>query len=315
VPDSNYHFPAHFFQSAEIRFRGADHGKALGLAFLATHYVVERHREALLWSFIMARSDRDSSQTLSVSERRELLANIGFTIKQSNDSLFIVPEPRRRLNDEVNHALTKVGLIPPLVTDYSFTSHEGGFPYIWLNGRSVLGQGGRYVVVKPISQQAPNRGWPLFRSSDVNQSRVACTLDVLDCFGDDFMSEDDTIGPAEDIFKRVAFEKPQCGDCIIMGLLGASGTAGFSGFLPAPKLSSSIYSEERVTLSMSKNWRSARYDMIGGRARAVSLLQRYSYVIGQLPLFTSICLALTVYQVTPRQISSPSGCRHYSRSG
>jgi hypothetical protein len=93
------------------------------------------------------------------------------------------------------------------------------------------------------------------------------------------MSEDDTICPVEDIFKRVAFEKPKCGDCIIMSLLGASGMVGFSAFLPEP--SSNIYSEEQVALSMSKNWRSARYDMFGGRARAVSLLQRYSYAIGQ----------------------------------
>jgi len=35
-------------------------------------------------------------------------------------------------------------------------------------------------------------------------------------------------------------------------------------------------------LSMSKNWTHAEYDTHGGRARAVSLLQRYSYVLGQI---------------------------------
>jgi hypothetical protein len=66
-----------------------------------------------------------------------------------------------------------------------------------------------------------------------------------------------------------------------MSLLGASGMIGFSAFLP--ESSPNVASGGIVALSMSRSWMNASYDAHGGRIRAVSLLQRYSYVIGQLP--------------------------------
>lgn len=255
------------------------------MAFLVTHFVVERHREALLWSFVVARSDRDNSRTLDWAERHNLLSDIGYSVVEHSTETptLIIPQPLRQFKTGVEDILTQAGLAPPNATHYSFTSHQGGYAYTQLKGRPVLNEGGHYVLVKDVNP--PNNGWPQFQSRDAQEKpdSAACTLDVLDCFGDRFMADSGDIIFAQDTLKRVAFEKPHCGDCIITSLLIASGEAGFSAFLPPPSRKGK--EAERVALSMSKEWTDAHYDTLGGRKRAVSLLQRYSYVIGQLILF------------------------------
>jgi hypothetical protein len=250
------------------------------LAFFASNYVIERHREALLWSFLIARSDRDSSGTYSAAERRILLTEIGFIGNQSDGSPLVVPEPIRQLKNEVAKTLSMAGFGAPLSTHYSFTSHESGYAYNWLKGRPVRTQSGSYVIVNKMRPPPANHGWPHYRPGDNKDNQIACTLDLFDCFGADFMAEGGDIVSVQDTFKRLSFEKPMCGDCIISSLLGASGRTGVSAFLPPPSLSPQR--SNRVALSMSKNWTHAEYDTHGGRARAVSLLQRYSYVLGQI---------------------------------
>jgi len=246
------------------------------LAFFASNYVIERHREALLWSFLVARSDRDDSGTYSTAERRTLLTEIGFIRKHSDSPILVVPEPIRLPNDGVEDALTKAGLGVPLSTRYSFTSHEGGYAYTGLNAKPVLRQAkSSDVPKKPLE----NNGWPHYRPGDNKNNQVACTLNLFDCFGDAFMAEEGDAVSVQDVFKRVSFEQPLCGDCIISSLLGASGQNGLSAFLPLP--TPSTQSSVRVALSMSKNWRDAEYDTSGGRTRAISLLRRYSYVLGR----------------------------------
>lgn len=268
-------------ESAEVRFRGAGHGTALGLAFFTSNYVIERHREALLWSFLIARSDHDNSGSYSIAERRALLAEIGFSEQQSGGSLLVVQEPIRLPNDEVEGTLIKAGLSAPFSTHYSFTSHESGYAYNWLKGRPILGQSGSYVLINKMHPPPANNGWPHYRPGDNKDNQIACTLDPFDCFGEEFMADEGDKVSVQEIFKRISFEKPHCGDCIISSLLGASGRRGLSAFLPQP--SSNPHPSERVALSMSKKWTDAEYDTRGGRARAISLLQRYSYVLGDSP--------------------------------
>lgn len=271
-------------KSAEIRFRGAGYGKALSLTFLAVHFTIERHREALLWSFIVARSDRDHSGTLSPTERNIMIAEIGYKLDQTTDTRHIVPHPQRRPHQAFNSALEKAGLTPSLATNYTFISSEGAYAYVWLNGRPRLTKSGKYVLYDSNTRNTPpSDRWPRYSENNFGDVKdVACTMDILDCFGSEFLHGDGTL-PIEDTFKRVAFDKPRCGDCIIISLLRSSGEAGFSAFLPDSPHEDSW--SGITALSMSKGWKEARYDTLGGRARAVSLVQRYSYVIGQL-IFT-----------------------------
>lgn len=98
---------------------------------------------------------------------------------------------------------------------------------------------------------------------------------------------------ADSVFKRVAFEQPQCGDCLIMGLLGISGLSGLEAFLPSPKDDTygAVMSEAPLTdtpvLPLTKSWRDADYSMrknvpsdMTVRSFATRLLLRYSYVMG-----------------------------------
>jgi hypothetical protein len=205
-----------------------------------------------------------------------LLTEIGFVDAQSDGPVLVVPEPVRLPNDGVEDALAKAGLGVPLSTRYSFTSHESGYAYTGLNARPVLRQAASSNVAK---KKPENNGWPHYRPGDHKTSQIACTLNLFDCFGDAFMAKEGDAVSVQEVFKRVSFEQPLCGDCIISSLLGASGQNGLSAFLPLP--TPSTQSSVRVALSMSKNWKDAEYDTSGGRTRAVSLLRRYSYVLGQ----------------------------------
>ena len=70
----------------------------LELPFLATHYMVERHHEALFWSFVVAWSDRDHSGTVSYAEREALLSEIGYMHNYSTETpIHIVLMPKRGL--------------------------------------------------------------------------------------------------------------------------------------------------------------------------------------------------------------------------
>lgn len=121
--------------------------------------------------------------------------------------------------------------------------------------------------------------WPQYAGSVVeSETPVACTMKILDCFGADFVANDSDSISVENTLKRIAFEKPQCGDCIIQSLLGTSGKIGFLSFLPPPSSSDGFTGP--VALDISNNWADGRYDGMGGRTRAISLLQRYSYSLG-----------------------------------
>jgi len=67
----------------------------------------------------------------------------------------------------------------------------------------------------------------------------ACTFAIQECFGDIFLdhSGDDGISGQIDafaVFRRAAFARPECGDCLIVAGLRNSGSAGLSAFLPPP---------------------------------------------------------------------------------
>jgi len=94
----------------------------------------------------------------------------------------------------------------------------------------------------------------------------------------------------EATMKRVAFEKPQCGDCVIFRVMGLSGERGLSAFLPpADEEADAAWEEkvasgeERVALSFSPRWETATFPNVGGRARALQLIQRYTYTLGDAP--------------------------------
>lgn len=194
---------------------------------------------------------------LDVQSRHGLLSELGYMGSREGDRLIRVREPVRQPSREPSQALLSVGLPELMVTKYSFTSHESGYAYAWLEGRAPLPLPASQLRTKRLTNKIPepiSEGWPNYRPGKKGKGKdiVGCVIDLTQCFGDDFMDFSqyengkghEVRVNAQDILKRVAFEYPQCGDCVITSLLGRSGGSGFDAFLPETIVSDSDWRSE-----------------------------------------------------------------------
>ncbi|RYP89239.1 hypothetical protein DL769_000144 [Monosporascus sp. CRB-8-3] len=199
-------FPRPAAQGACDRFRGESHHYQIYPWYAGFHYTIERFREALLWSFVITRSDTNGDGYLDWMERRMILDAVepGWQLLSSSDS----SEPakrnanRDRMYYRLPQMLEKAGLEPPIVNvDVLWTSVDG--PETIRNIKCH-----DFSVDKCF---ADSFGSPL--SDDASQNT-------------DFM--------ASNVFSRLASQHPECGDCLIKFVL-ASATRGLEPLLP-PKL-------------------------------------------------------------------------------
>lgn len=98
-------------RTSEHRFRGL--GQDVVAVYLASHMVVERHREALLWSFLVARGDADGDGWLDLEEMDKLLDVI--TEGRVDQHVVKVPTPKRTtlVGSHAIDILDRVGFPPP----------------------------------------------------------------------------------------------------------------------------------------------------------------------------------------------------------
>ncbi|KAJ7454666.1 hypothetical protein FB451DRAFT_1278896 [Mycena latifolia] len=215
-------------KTAETRFRGQ--GSQVNLVFLTTWYTIEKHRESLLYSFLMLRADADADGVFSPAERKTLTAGlerkIPIAMREGGSAHWV----------ELN--LQRAGVGAPKETKYDWLSSDG------------------YPVTHTV------------RSG----SAAHCTMDVDACFAP---------GTALDVFRRVAFEKPECGDCLIAHLINRSGAVGLAAFLPPPGAPSA---PPPPTPPLAKRWQDVTFSAGMGREFAVNSIQRYTYVIGSSPI-------------------------------
>jgi hypothetical protein len=138
-----------------------------------------------------------------------------------------------------------------------------------------------------------------------------CTIDWNVCF-------DSKLTSASDIFKRIAFEHPRCGDCgkiyycrphsilltlviVLKALVRASGDLGLSALLPSsdrlyrPQTQSSPIADIPPHLPLSSEWQHVDFSLaavfasgfwtsengINLREWVQRMLERYRYVIGK----------------------------------
>ncbi|BGP29032.1 hypothetical protein JCM10296v2_000768 [Rhodotorula toruloides] len=267
--------------------------------FLATMYIIERHREALLWSFLGTRSDADQSGTYSASERRALLADLGVHRADAPPSpLVSVPRPQRDTIRTLAEDHAKVGLPNPLETTTEFSSHDG---YAFLGLESKM----PFVY--------PSTDWPASPLSATPSSDPICVLDMKSCLGDEFVSLDEGEVEVSAVYKRVAFEQTQCGDYLIALLVGKSGSRGLEAFLPEEEEAVDMDEMPVVALpgSTKTRWQEVDYaaplDGPGTlRQKAAALIQRYSYTLGSSPSsFQSIRYAGTSLSTRLDQLVHP----------
>ncbi|KAF8757746.1 N-acetylglucosamine-1-phosphate transferase alpha and beta subunits [Rhizoctonia solani] len=206
-----WHSQLHY--TGQQRFRMNPEAKDAYLPFLTTHWIVERHREALLWAWVVARIGGDDDEWGPV-QSAQAWKELGGAA--DSDLVDVRRQVRTTLQeDRVMNVLDSTGDTAIGRTQYAFVSRDG-YPYASL---------GRFGW----------KNWPLFqpsKSSDkpgmYSDPGARCTIKRTECLG----ASSPRIRGASGIFARLAFEVPHCGDCVITALVATSGDLGFSAFLP-----------------------------------------------------------------------------------
>jgi hypothetical protein len=186
-------FPRPALQSACQRFRG-ETGFQLYSWYVAFHYTIERQREALLWSYLMLRSDTDNNGNLNWSERQKIMEDLEEGMTKEGQTGF-----RKRIFYSMSEYLEAAGLEAPKVNlDVQWTSLDGpaaikDIECFEFNVNECL---------------APGFSTP---SSDKKHSNYVFST--------------------ASIFDRVARQHPKCGDCLLKLILNRV-EKGLSPLLP-----------------------------------------------------------------------------------
>ncbi|WWC86667.1 uncharacterized protein L201_001544 [Kwoniella dendrophila CBS 6074] len=179
-------------ESSQRRFREMMLGEGdIQMQWLLTSLRVERWREALLWTYVVANLGTlgESSDTWNHLARNELKDMFGLN-ENDDDVIKIEVHRGERWTLEpgrMARAFEQAGWDAPKATDFLFSSFDGHMP----------------PILKPGMDPETND-----KEEDV---------------------------PSADMFKRLTFQYPECGDCMIMALVTASGPLGLSAFFP-PKM-------------------------------------------------------------------------------
>lgn len=101
-------FGAYFAATPLSQFRGSHMTPTeyeVNTIFMSTHYVIERHREALLWSWVVAKWGGPSG-LIDKYDKRQMWHEIGG----SDDDLLVVPRTKRPTADDVEVNMMMAGL-------------------------------------------------------------------------------------------------------------------------------------------------------------------------------------------------------------
>lgn len=169
------------------------------LPILTLLSAVQRHREALLWSYLIGRMDVDGDGLYSPSEWQSLLRELGFPTGSLKPSEVVVRHPKRNTlaPGAYNASLTSAGFSAPKGTLVGFASADG-YPFVNFEQRNN--------VHGPLPEYTPDR-W----ANGENQQ--ACLIQPV-CLEPFFeaAAKGEPIN-AQQVFRRVAFEHWGCGDC------------------------------------------------------------------------------------------------------
>lgn len=196
-------FPGPAAKAACDRFRGESTYQMYPW-YTAFHYSIERFREALLWSFIVSRSDINGDGYLSWPERQQILKvlepgmNMIAKVEASGAPVGASPS-RDRMYYKLPELLQDAGLTPPKVNlDVLWTS---------LDGPETI-------------------------------RKVKCAdFSVDKCLAESFaspISDNKILNPefhTSNIFSRLSSQYTKCGDCLLKMIL-ASSPRGLEPLLP-----------------------------------------------------------------------------------
>lgn len=287
-------FPESFSNTTLARFRAQKEvPTSIQAFFLASWYIVERHREALLWTWAIAKWG-GSEGLLSVATKRKMWDELRSGEGESGKDDIEVPRPIRRSRNSDTQAFERAGVPSPRNTEYSFSSQDGyALSYLdwtWPWQRSREGY-------PDLSERQRGRQHSRSWLSTKEPSGVVCRLSYSKCFAPQEQDES-----ANAFFKRIAFApstSSSCGDCIIAALLNASGRSGISAFLPSAASTVRVPEDSDrlgslAHLPLTERWRDTDFTLpsifgdigqreISLRTWCTRLIQRYQYVLGSTP--------------------------------
>jgi hypothetical protein len=186
-------FPRPALQSSCQRFRG-ETGFQLYSWYAAFHYTMERQREALLWSYIMQRSDVNQDGNIGWSERQTIMEELEEGMTNELNTTY-----RSRIFYQVPELLEAAGLEAPKVNlDILWTSLDGPSS---IRDIECLEFNINECIAPGFSVQSTDEHFinPVFSSAS--------------------------------IFDRVARQHPKCGDCLIKLILNRT-PRGLAPLLP-----------------------------------------------------------------------------------
>ncbi|KAJ7187677.1 hypothetical protein GGX14DRAFT_610573 [Mycena pura] len=242
-------FGAQFAATPLSRFRGAHAAPGeleVNTIFLATHFVVERHREALLWAWVVGKwgGAGGGALALGAAAKRGMWADLGGG---SGEELRLARAERSTAEDvELN--LLMAGVRPPQAVD---KQREGDTTYSWVS------MDGYSASFKRLAEDTViKRG---------------------ECIGRD--SE-----RAWDMFRRLLKDDISCGDNVISALIHKQ-RSGLGAFLPAPlSHPAAVPADADAPLTLPLALPADPPPLPADpRAFAVRLLQRYAHVLGDSP--------------------------------
>jgi hypothetical protein len=291
-------FPDAFSDTALSRFR-AETGvpTPIQAVFLASWYIVERHREALLWSWAVAKW-AGTDDIISPAMKERMWTELAGETPSPGSHIKVHVPIRSPVEDVETFAKANIDI--PTSTEYSFSSKDGyALSYLdsmWFWNRPRHGypdltrglvqlEGGR-------NDTTGLHGETYFAKDPNFRPATACSISRSYCFGS--ASKDES---ASTFFKRIAFEQPECGDCIITALIDVSGVAGIDRFLPAasvPLPSGGSFNGPTTPphLPLTSDWETTDFSLAHSvtkessrssmtlRTWCARLIQRYSYVLG-----------------------------------
>ncbi|OJT14234.1 3-O-alpha-D-mannopyranosyl-alpha-D-mannopyranose xylosylphosphotransferase [Trametes pubescens] len=238
--------------------------------FIHAHYIVERAREALLWTWVVGRLG-GLDDSWGDEESARAWHELGG---QEDKEMHVEAYPRETLHPErVTANLKEAGYDTNVRTEYIFSSLDGyAYGHYDRKGRS---------------------GFPSYTLDD---ARPQCTIKREECFN--VKGADGGAPRASDVFKHIAFERPECGDCAMLALVKASGPLGLAAFLPPEDRRVHIEDPTPTPdgfiphLPLVDDWHDGKFALrdvlkeahtTNIRDWSLMLLQRYRYVIGETP--------------------------------
>ena len=198
---------------------------------------------------------------LSLDERRQMLHELGFKeeMKGKFSTESTVHAPYRSTRDDLPSLLSQAGLEAPRSTSLRCSSMDGYCPF---RGEET----DRNKFVRPVRYS---------EEEDLEDPPSPyCKIKLDECFGDSFLDSEEVRTSA--VLQRIAVDRTECGDCIIVRLVSTSGTAGLSAFLPRDDPLSASPDDSLEPRQEESNGSTSHTR----RQQAMREILRYSYILG-----------------------------------